>query len=77
MYTLKNEVFSYTLDDQGRNSSFLHLATNHEFVEIPGTVWKLIYSVPGTERVECVVWQNRQQRGLPPARMGLRCIAIR
>lgn len=62
LHTIQNEVFSYTLDDQGHNSSFLHRATNHEFVQIPGTVWKLIYSVPGTEQAERTVWQDGQNQ---------------
>ncbi|HHU03232.1 MAG TPA: hypothetical protein GXZ91_08925 [Christensenellaceae bacterium] len=75
MYTLKNDVLSYTLDDRGYNCSFFHLATNHEYVKIPGTVWKLIYSVTGTEQVECVVWQDGQKQQISACKdvLILRC----
>ncbi len=62
MYTLKNDRFLYTLDEQGHNASFVNMETGHEYIEIPGAVWKLIYSVPDTERVECVVWQDKQRQ---------------
>ena len=71
MYTIGNEVFSYALDAQGRNSSFVHKRTNHEYVTLPGHVWKLIYSVPGTERVEAVVWQDRQTQTITADADGL------
>lgn len=74
-YTLKNEVFSYSLDSRGYNVSFLHLATNHEYIHTPGSIWKLIYSVPGTERVECVVWQEKQTQQITAGKdsLTLRC----
>ncbi|MDD3334936.1 MAG: DUF6259 domain-containing protein [Eubacteriales bacterium] len=78
MFHLKNEVFSYTLDERGYHSSFFHIATGHEFVEQPGPIWKLIYSIPGTERVEAVVWQDRQEQRITVDQEGilLRCDAL-
>ena len=60
MYTLQNDVMLYALDDKGFCCSARHMPTNHEWIEIPGAIWKLIYSVPGTERVESVIWQENQ-----------------
>lgn len=61
MFTLTGPALRYAIDDAGRCCSFVNPQTGHETVEIPGTIWKLIYSVPGTERVESVVWQENQQ----------------
>lgn len=60
MFTLTGPSLRYAIDDAGRCCSFVNPQTGHETVEIPGTIWKLIYSVPGTERVESVVWQENQ-----------------
>lgn len=61
MFTLTGPSLRYALDDAGRCCSFVNPQTGHETVEIPGAIWKLIYSVPGTERVESVVWQENQR----------------
>ena len=61
MIKLTGKALSYALDEKGRNASVLHTRTGHEWMEIPGDVFKLIYSVPGTERVESVVWQQNQE----------------
>ena len=60
MFLLEGPVMRYALDERGRNTSVFHRRTGHEYTEIPGDVFKLIYSVPGTERVESVIWQQDQ-----------------
>lgn len=47
-------------------------------MEIPGHVWKLIYSVVGTERVECVVWQEKQHQTITVSEqeITLRCESL-
>lgn len=61
MYHLRNAVMAYALDERGFCCSARHVPTDHEWIEVPGAIWKLIYSVPGTERVESVIWQENQQ----------------
>ena len=61
MYCLENDVLSYTLDARGFCVSCRHRQTGHEWIERSGAIWKMIYSVPGTERVESVIWQENQK----------------
>ena len=53
MFELNGPVLHYALDDAGRCASFIHVPTGHETVELPGHIFKLIYSIPGTEQQEC------------------------
>ena len=78
MFHLNNGTFSYALDERGFCSSFMHVSTGHEFIALPGPVWKLIYSVPGTERVESVVWQEAQHPVLTvrEGEITMRCDAL-
>ena len=50
MFELNGPVLHYALDDAGRCASFIHVPTGHETVELPGHIFKLIYSIPGTEQ---------------------------
>lgn len=59
-YTLRGAALDYALDARGRNISFRPAVTGIETVEEPGWIWKGIYSVPGTERVESVIRQEEQ-----------------
>ena len=61
MFELNGPVLHYALDDAGRCASFIHVPTGHETVELPGHIFKLIYSIPGTEQQECSAWQQDQQ----------------
>ena len=61
MFELNGPVLHYALDDAGRCASFIHVPTGHETVELPGHLFKLIYSIPGTEQQECAAWQQDQQ----------------
>ena len=60
MYTLNGKTMRYTLDAKGRCASCINLLTGHEYVQEPTAVWKLIYAIPGTERVEAVIWADDQ-----------------
>lgn len=60
MYKLEGENLRYAIDECGRCASFYNRLTCHEYILQPGNLWKLIYSVPGTERVEVPVWAERQ-----------------
>ena len=42
-YTIQNDFIKYSIDSLGRNTSFLHKKTGHEFVSSPAHVWKLIW----------------------------------
>ena len=48
MFELNGPALHYALDDAGRCASFIHVKTGHETVELPGHIFKLIYSIPGT-----------------------------
>ena len=60
MYLLQGKTLRYQLDDSGRCASAVLLMTGTETIAVPGSIWKLIYAVPGTERVEAVVWAEDQ-----------------
>ncbi len=59
MYTLSNATFSYSMDEKGRCASVV--LNGFESQLEPTAIWKLIYAVPGTERVEAVIWADDQQ----------------
>jgi len=61
MYCLQGKTLRYVLDKQGRCLSFQNLLTGHEYIHTPGALWKIIYSIHGTERVEVPIWADRQQ----------------
>lgn len=78
MYQLKGPALCYALDEQGRNCSLVHVQTGHEAIHTPGYIWKLIYSTPGTERVESVIWQENQRAEitLSPSELTLHYAAL-
>lgn len=61
MYELQGKTMIYRLDSRGRSVSCYHRQTGHEYIHIPGAVWKLIYAVKNTERVEVPVWAEEQR----------------
>lgn len=61
MYTLQGKNLRYSLNEEGKNTSFYSVPAEHETIEIPGYIWKIIYSVPGTEQVESVICQKDNQ----------------
>ena len=61
MYELQGKTMIYRLDSRGRSISCYHRQTGHEYIHTPGAVWKLIYAVKNTERVEVPVWAEEQR----------------
>ena len=61
MYELQGKTMIYRLDSRGRSISCYHRQTGHEYIHMPGAVWKLIYAVKNTERVEVPVWAEEQR----------------
>ena len=61
MYELQGKTMIYRLDSRGRSVSCYHRQTGHEYIHTPGAVWKLIYAVKNTERVEVPVWAEEQR----------------
>ncbi len=60
MYILENDVLRYRMDSRGRSVSFYNKQSSHEYIYQPGAIWKLIYSVLGTEQVELAIWADDQ-----------------
>ncbi len=62
MTSLNGKTMDYALDENGMHAS-LKFAGGSERVEECGHIWKLIYSVPGTEFAERPVFQEHQAPG--------------
>jgi len=60
MHYLNGKNLCFSVDERGFCVSVQSGVTGHEFVEMPGHIWKLIYAVPGTETVEAAIWQKDQ-----------------
>ena len=60
MYQLEGRNLRFVIDGCGRCASFYNRLTCHEYILIPGSMWKIIYAIPGTERVENPVWADQQ-----------------
>ncbi len=60
MFTIQGKTMRYALDEKGRNASCYNRLTCHEYVERPGAIWKMIYLLKNTERVEVPIWADKQ-----------------
>ena len=58
MPKLQGKTFRYSIDDQGYNDSIYNMLICHEYIRIPGSVWKLIYQEG--ERMERPVFSMGQ-----------------
>jgi hypothetical protein len=58
MPQLTGKKFRYTVDDQGRCASIYNFITGHEYVRLPGALWKLVYAEG--ERMERPVFAEGQ-----------------
>lgn len=61
MYQLQGKALTYAIDESGRSASFYNRFTCHEYIYKPDSIWKMIYSIPGTERVEVPIWAEKQK----------------
>ena len=61
MYRLEGKKLRFGIDEYGRCASFYNRLTCHEYILIPGGMWKIIYAVPGAERVEVPIWPEGQR----------------
>ena len=60
MFELTGKSLIYAIDQQAHNISAKSALTGHEWMQQPGHIWKAIYAVPGTERVEDTIWADEQ-----------------
>ena len=60
MYRLQGKKLLYEIDAAGCCKSVISSFNGYETIETPGAIWKVIYAVPGTERVEAAVWADEQ-----------------
>ena len=60
MYLLQGKALTLQIDASGRCASAVHGYTGTETIAVPGAMWKIIYAVPGTERVEAAIWADQQ-----------------
>ena len=61
LYKLEGKNLRFMIDGCGRCASFYNKLTCHEYVLNPGYMWKIIYAMPGTERVEVPIWAENQK----------------
>lgn len=44
MYTISSNSLSFSVDENGFNASVKNLLTGHEYIKVPGEMWKMLYS---------------------------------
>lgn len=60
MYQLEGKTLRYRIDEYGRCASFYNKLTCHEYIHQPDSLWKIIYAVHNSERVEVPIWSGLQ-----------------
>ena len=61
MYTLKGKNLIYSIDSLARCTGVYSNLTNHQYMQQPGHIWKMIYAMPGTETIEATIWADEQK----------------
>ncbi|NLO83186.1 MAG: hypothetical protein GX094_09045 [Clostridiales bacterium] len=59
MYTLKGDHLKFTVDKLGNVASFYNFLTKHEYIHIPGVLWRIIYKEG--ERMEIPIYSTGQR----------------
>ena len=61
MYLLEGKTLRYAIDQSAHCVSVYNRLTCHEYMNLPGHLWKMIYAIPGTETVEATIWADDQK----------------